>query len=455
MDLTDDEKYVEVIGSFIDRFKKLLTGVASGHLIDIVGMPVITRYFGASEYGLLAMFVAGLRIAQVVICGRYDRAILVPESEARALALTVISICISLGMAAVTAFLLLVSPVREFVGYYVPSVVIFLIPVAIVVLGVYQALTELLTRLDRPGVVGMGRASHKLFALLIPIGLWYIFGEKGELLIAGYLGGIGCATMLFVVSIVQSEDWANLVEGFKALNGEFVRGVARRYSEFPQKNVPSGLVETGSDSLPVYIIGGLFGSAAAGLYGISNRLLSAPAALIGQSSVLAFSKTAVDTKTNRRTHVGETSAIVVQFLAIIGLIPFGIVVFGGGDLVAFIFGAEWFGAGIYCQILAGGLYMRFVVFPVLRSIILLEHHDVYFRWALLRALVVIGAVGGMALVVGTPVSATAGYSVAQALMYIVALALIGYLTDTNMVKWRVGFREWWHGVAQSFSQGNE
>ena len=62
----------------------LVTGTTIAQIITILASPVITRLYGPEAFGLLAIFTSITSIISVIICLRYEPAIMLPKSDEEA-----------------------------------------------------------------------------------------------------------------------------------------------------------------------------------------------------------------------------------------------------------------------------------------------------------------------------------------------------------------------------------
>ncbi len=68
-------------GYFLRDVVKLLTGTTAAQIITILTAPLISRLFDPRAFGTLAIFVSLISIVGVIVCLRYEQAILLPERD--------------------------------------------------------------------------------------------------------------------------------------------------------------------------------------------------------------------------------------------------------------------------------------------------------------------------------------------------------------------------------------
>lgn len=71
-------------GSAARDIATLTTGTAIAQFIGVISMPLLSRLYAPSDFGLLAVFVAASSIAATLITLRYETSILVLKEDSEA-----------------------------------------------------------------------------------------------------------------------------------------------------------------------------------------------------------------------------------------------------------------------------------------------------------------------------------------------------------------------------------
>jgi O-antigen/teichoic acid export membrane protein len=144
-------------------------------------------------------------------------------------------------------------------------------------------------------------------------------------------------------------------------------GLAWRYRDFAYYRSPQIVLNAASQSMPVLMLASFFGPAVAGFYTLGKMVLGLPTALIGQSVASVFYPR-INDAVNRGENSYKLLLKATSVLAVVGLAPFGVVVFFGPWLFSFVFGEEWRTAGVYAQWLALWSYFGFMNRPSVGAI---------------------------------------------------------------------------------------
>jgi len=131
--------------------------------------------------------------------------------------------------------------------------------------------------------------------------------------------------------------------------------------------MPQNLINGFSQTFPLLMLSSFFGASVAGQYSLVISVLAAPTLLIGNSVSSVFYP-----KINESIQTGGNSrALIIKAtmgLAVIGFLPFTVIMMFGPIIFEFIFGAEWGVSGQYAQWLAPWVFFQFVNKPAVAAI---------------------------------------------------------------------------------------
>ena len=116
--------------------------------------------------------------------------------------------------------------------------------------------------------------------------------------------------------------------------------------------------------MPIFILTAFFSSTIVGYYSIGLSVLQLPMNFIGSAIAQVFFQR-ISEASNQ--NVGEASKVVesiLEKLVVIGLFPILLIAVVGEELFTVILGAAWSEAGLYAQILAFPILIRFIFSPI-------------------------------------------------------------------------------------------
>ncbi|UOQ87049.1 lipopolysaccharide biosynthesis protein [Gracilibacillus salinarum] len=350
---------------FIRNVIIMVSGTAGAQAITMLLSPIITRVYGPENYGLMGTFMAIVIIMGPIASLTYPIAIVLPKKDSEAKNLILLSVIIAISGAAIVAILLLILKpfivewfdIGDIQGY------LYLIPVVLLGACFLQINEQWLIRKNSFKV----SAKAAILQVIVTQG-----GKAGIGLFAPY------ASVLIIISafneaikgifmFLLSKRNVPLKFVKNAINFEELKEVARKYRDFPKYRSPQVFLNASSQNLPVLMLTAFFGPAAAGFYSIGRTVLNIPSQLIGKSVGDVFYPRISEAANNKE----DVTGIVIKatmILAMIGLIPYGIIVAFGPQLFSFVFGEEWFRAGEYARWMALWVYFMFINQPSVKTL---------------------------------------------------------------------------------------
>ena len=144
----------------------------------------------------------------------------------------------------------------------------------------------------------------------------------------------------------------------------------KRYWKFPLIYSWSELLNSTSGFLPAFLLSAFFSSRIVGFYSLGYQILNLPLSFIGSSIGQVFFQRAAVAK-----HEGTLHSLVedvVSMLMSISFVPFAVLMAAEGTLFSVVFGAEWYEAGVFAQILALWMLIVFFTNPISTMVSVLE-----------------------------------------------------------------------------------
>lgn len=407
------------------RAKRLVLGLGGAQLIAIGVTPLLTRLYPVESFGLFTIFMAIANLIPKFVSLRYERAIVLGRDDRETFSLYSLSIVIvgaffilgSLGWAAMHASGLGSPEIQLLAGCVV---------ISLIVIGFNSATQMFLNCRDEHSAITRARLLEVCCTAAAQIGIGISAGTTGFGLIGGYLVGMSLANGYLILRMrVQRRE-------ARPFEVRYLKALLRRYRGFPLVNMWSGVLTALANRMPAFLLAAMFGTEAAGYYGLCQRVLSVPPSLIGQGFVMAIIKTGADARgsLSRFANVVEEA---VGLLMLAAIVPYTIVTAFGPDLFAIIFGAQWKTAGQFAQILGVAVFLRFIVFPLTNVASVLERHGVLITWTGCRVILGTAAMYGFAWLMDSAFYGLIGFSAAQAVLM---LAMLYWVMRTTRASWR-------------------
>lgn len=340
--------------SFFNSVVTIVGGTAGAQLLAVLAAPVLTRLYNPDAFGVLAVFVGLLGVLSVLASLRFELAIPQVESEEEAANLVILSLLLVLliGLLVSLSVWLWGDPLVERLQVHQLRSYLWLLPVGLVLTGIYQVFYYWAVRCRAFTAVARTKVQQSLVMLVVQITAHKI----GVLaLLGGYALGQGAGSLHLVMragpaAILRNASWLSL-------------GVmAYRFRRYPLFSTWSGLLNSAGAQLPALLLAYLFSPAAAGLYALAQRVIGMPISVIGTAVANVFLPSAADAHRE-----GELAPLVGRLhyvLANIAMPPTFILALCGPQLFALVFGEPWREAGELTRWLTPMLYMTFVTAPM-------------------------------------------------------------------------------------------
>lgn len=371
---------------FLNRVITLVTGTAIGQLIAILALPILTRLYGPESFSVLAVYASTLSLLTVVACLRLEIAIPLPKSERIAAALCVLAV------GSVLLFTLLSSLAVIFLPHIFNTLTnnkiskfLWLIPMGVFAVGMYNALQYWSTRNKKFGLISKTRVTQSLSGTTIKLGAGYLMGSWTAGLVFGQLISQGAGFLSLGRSLVKN-DWYI----FKSLKKAHLKLALIRYKNFPKYSTWEAFANTGGIQIPVMLIAYYAVGAEAGFLMISIQLLSAPMSLIGNAVAQVYLSEGAE-----RYHRGELRAFThktILNLAKLACIPLLLAAIISPLLMPYVLGEEWGRTGVLISWMAPWFFMQFITSPVSMVLHITDNQKIAFVLQLFGLVLRVGSV---------------------------------------------------------------
>lgn len=346
-------------GGFLHNVLTLMTGTAIAQAIPILISPILTRLYTPADFGLLALYSSVVSMIAVIVTGRYELAVMLPDKDEDAANVG----ALSLGIAIVITLLSLLViwlfnvGIARLLGRPELAKWLYLVPLSVFSLGIYQILNYWSTRRNQYRRLAMSRVTQSVanggVTLGVGVNHWGVSG-----LIAGTLIG-----QVLSAGVLVQQAWQDFLKYKSSIRWQRMKDNGKVYQDFPKINSVHAFVDILQSSGVVFLMSSLFGSAVLGFYSFTLRILQAPLGLLGASVSQVFYQKASETYKNG----GDLQALVKKTLLSLGVMALPIFLllgFFAPELFGFVFGKQWREAGTYAQILAPWLFLNFIVSPI-------------------------------------------------------------------------------------------
>ena len=371
--------------SFYGNASVLASGSAIASLISLAAEPVVSRLFPPEVFGIVYAFYSLVSIIGLVMCFRYEQAIVLPDNRSDAAGLIKLSVILLFAWMVVICLFLWTTEMVEWLGWESIRPVVWLLPLLTGLSGLWYILTAWFIR------------NKKFFHISISSVLVQI-PQVFLIIIGGYLGlntaihfidyriaGILAPPLFLLVFFIIQDKWM-----FKTKHRiRDLAELAKRYRKFPLYEFWAITMSVIAFNGPVLLFPVLFDAFAAGHFSKAVYVLYVIPIMIGNS----FSQVLYQQMAEIRNRGDSTEPIVrktLKSVILIGTVPLILVGIAGPQIFAVVLGLQWAEAGLYSQYLTLWLFFLLLSTSVQSVYLVFEKQEIALLFNFLAAAVRLG-----------------------------------------------------------------
>lgn len=398
----------------------VLKGTVVAQAISIVLMPVLTRLLGPEAFGQFQLYQSFLAPLLVLVCMRYEIAILRAEEGPELSAL--LHLCIGIALTVSLLACLLGGAVARtfFTRRAVSAGFVLLLSLGALFGGLFIVLGYLSVRFHAFTVGAVAKAVQASVTGLMGILLGCLTGGPMALILSDALGRlVGSAT--YVHKDKRLLQCLATPSSFAA-----IRRVAVKFRAMPTVSAPAGLVNAAGAVITPLGLYAYFSASAAGHFGIVERCIVGPLGILGVAISQVFMADLSRMIRERRPGMVAMYWVIVRRTLIAGFAIAVVCAIIIPHAVEIIFGREWAAAGRFAQLLTPLFAVTLTASAISMTLLVSGHQHLQLVWEVMRLL----ALAGVWLLVSraklTVDAAVTVHGLAGAAMYAVYIGLSYY-----------------------------
>lgn len=361
---------------FLSHAATLLTGAVMAQVIFLLFSPLLTRLYSASEFGKYALFMSFIYPLSIMITGRYEQAIVIPDDDEDAINIYSVAVILSVVISILITVVLIFFKGSIFrllkaeqLGNW-----IFLLPVSLLFLSFSQSSAFWFIRKKTFKASAINKVSQSSFNISCSVPLGFLKVNSGLI-----LGDVAGKFALAVVSIYQSVK-SGL--DFRLLNFKSMVKNLKRFRNFPLYNTLPSLLVTLSLSIPIFYINSFFTTSDTGFVNQTRIAIFIPFSLISAALSQVLLNRFSEKRKNGLPLLAEFKKMLLN-ITLLGILAILIIQVGGVALFKFVFGSEWGTSGLFSKILVFSYVIQFIVSPFSVVFIAFEKIKILSFWQFL------------------------------------------------------------------------
>ena len=337
----------------------LLIGTSVAQAIPIAISPILTRIYSPEDFGVFTFFFSISSLIGVIATARYEMAIMIPKEKDDAVNILAFSSFIALALGVITFLFSIIffEPFSQLFFKQTHSLYVYLIPIMITILGLYQAFNYWSSRNKTFIKNSISRVSIALVTAIVSLS--FGFYTKGP---SGLIIGLIIGQFVGVIILV----WGNIKEWkyfMSVINLNKMKELIIKHKDFPLFNSFHAFLDILHNNIIIFFLDHYFLKSIVGYYGFTFRILKGPVGLIGSSTSQVFYQQAA-IEAHERKNLSSRMWDIHKKLLIIGIPIFAIIAIFSPMVFSFIYGKEWKIAGDVARIISPWLFLNFLTSPV-------------------------------------------------------------------------------------------
>lgn len=363
----------------------LMIGVLISQLINLIIMPVITRFYTPEEVGQYSLVLTMATLLVVLFTLYLDKAIVISnDDESR-------KEIIKLVLVNVSFFILILILCQKQLIYLLDKLnlekelytVLIILAISITV---NQIIYGLMNSYKKYNNMAISRIVIPLGLSVFSIGIFpMVFGiTSAKLLIFSQI--LGYLISLISMFVINKTIFLKL---YKTKSKRKLFEIIDRYKNYALYSTPHSLLDLISSNALIFAIASIYGAGYLGLYSFTLRLLKAPLSIIGVSLGQSFIKNfSIYYDKQEFTKIKNEYLKLLLILAGISFPIFTTVFLIGDDIFAYFFGAKWAESGRIASILSIWLFINFIGSPAVSVYIVLNKQKTAFKLSVLQNILI-------------------------------------------------------------------
>ncbi len=385
-------------GRFARRLTLLSGGTFIGQAILMLSSPVLTRLYTPEQFGALSVFTALSSMMIVVITLRYEYAVPVCREVGDALAVLAVSCIVVTLLATLIGVAVFIGgdAFADRLGLEGFESLIWLLPPMLWLWGLSLPLSAWSVRQGSFRLNAASSLGQFAVQAVAQVALGLAGGGAGSLVLGYAMGPV--PRLAALSRALSAADRARM---FK-LPWARIWAAAREHWRYPVFSGSSSLLQSASQMLPAVFIAALYGPVAAGLFGLTQRIMGAPVRMLSEAASQVY-----------LGEIGRADGVYIYRLfkrtagafLVAGLLGAAPLVLAGPSLFAFAFGEPWREGGGLVQLLVPIYVARFVVVPVSQTLNVMGRQHLHLVASLLNMLA-LAVSFGLGATLALPMTAT-------------------------------------------------
>lgn len=345
--------------SFVRNMSIVMTGTAIAQIIGFALTPVISRLFTQGDFGIFGSFNSVLAVVAAGVTLQYSQAIMLPkqdEDAANVFAVSILSVFVITMVGLLSAYVfsdwllgLIKTPQSRWLLWF--------LPLGIFVSGINQSFQAWCIRRKAFKKTASSQITRAGSVNTLQI-ITGIFRTGGSGLIASSVAANGFASL----NLARQVFCTDKVLLKSCLTWKRIGRLVVEYRDFPVYSATQNMMNALSQGLPVLLLSHFYGIVVAGAYAFGVRILQVPMNLV----LTALRQVLFQKASEAHNHGESLMPLYIKITAglfMIAFFPTLILFIWAPQIFSWVFGSEWFTAGVFSRWLVLWIMIGFCNLP--------------------------------------------------------------------------------------------
>ena len=396
---------------------KILTGNGLASLISMLSVTIIARLYSTEDLGYFYLFVASSQVFTIVLCFRYEQALVLCKLKTSADRLVMYCIFQStINTTLIITGICIIHQVFPSIAWIEVATSNFhLYFLSLLAVSFNQIYINLCLRENKIGIISCNLILNASLVAIFSITLGYFYSSSESAILSFVLGNVVSSIHLIFVSANKSH--------FKFSQRNFIFSF-KKYRKFLIINTPNNFINNLGLLLPAFMLAQYAGAKEVALFSMAMKLINPPFNILIESIRKVYYKYSVDALVKKELFPLIRKASFTLLLA--GALICSIIFLISDFIIVFLLGKEWIAAATYLNIILAFKFFQFVSSPLAPTLIVLNKQELGLY---ISVIFIIIRYLSMLLFSEDAIQMMTAYSLTGALFYLTYLLLCLFLVQ--------------------------
>ncbi len=418
--------------SFFGNASILATGSALASLISLAAEPIASRLFPPEVFGIVYAFYSLMAIIGLIMCFRYEQAIVLPDNHSDAAGLLKLSSLLLLGWIGVFYIFIGTTDMVVWLGWEPIRRLVWLLPILSGLIGLWYMLMAWFTRKKKFIHISISSILVQVPQVFFVIIGGYLGFNTAIHLIDYRIVGVLFPPLFLLILFMIHNSW---IFKIKHRVQDLIE-LAKRYRKFPLFEFWSIMMSVIAFNGPVLLFPVLFDAASAGYFSKGVFVLYVIPIMIGNSFSQVLFQQMADLK-NKGQSTEPIVRMTLKSVILIGTIPLILVGVAGPEIFGVLLGARWEIAGQYSQLFTIWLFFLLLSTALQSAYMVFEKQEIALVFNFLAVVLRLGILIICAKLVKegsfTIISTVLIFSIASGMINLVKVMYLGHLIKLKLL----------------------